>query len=59
MATFSPPVIVLGIHPASLVMVALYIGGLQLIRSRSEPLWSAVPTRDTVPDVANQDTGYG
>ncbi|MFJ1589308.1 sodium:calcium antiporter [Kitasatospora albolonga] len=56
MATFSPSVTFLGVHPASLVMVAFYVGGLQLIRSHSEPMWRAVPTRDTVADVAGDDS---
>ncbi|PCG85884.1 cation transporter [Streptomyces sp. WZ.A104] len=56
MATFSPSVTVLGLHPASVVMVAFYVGGLQLIRSYGEPMWRAVPTRDTVSDVASEET---
>ncbi|NUV39899.1 sodium:calcium antiporter [Streptomyces sp. CAI-24] len=56
MATFSPPVTVLGLHPASGVMVAFYVGGLQLIRSYGEPMWRAVPTTDTVSDVASDET---
>ncbi|WNF29732.1 cation transporter [Streptomyces sp. C11-1] len=56
MATFSPSVTVLGLHPASVVMVAFYVGGLQLIRSYGEPMWRAVPTRETVSDVASEDT---
>ncbi|MFD3791839.1 sodium:calcium antiporter [Streptomyces cyaneofuscatus] len=56
MAAFSPSVTVLGLHPASVVMVAFYIGGLQLIRSYGEPMWRAVTTRETVSDVASEDT---
>ncbi|MER7057252.1 cation transporter [Streptomyces sp. NPDC000351] len=56
MASFSPSVTFLGFHPASVVMAAFYIGGLRLIRSHGEPMWRAVPTRDTLPDVASEDT---
>jgi cation:H+ antiporter len=49
LASFSPDVTVLGLHPASLVMVALYIGGLRLIRGQ-KPMWRAVTTRDTRAD---------
>ncbi|MEI7031341.1 cation transporter [Streptomyces pratensis] len=56
MATFSPSVTFLGVHPASVVMAAFYIGGLRLIRSHSEPLWRAVPTKETLPDVASEET---
>ncbi|WP_338894933.1 cation transporter [Streptomyces sp. TG1A-60] len=56
MATFSPPVTFVGLHPASVVMVAFYVGGIRLIRSRAEPMWRAVPTRDTLPDVPDEDT---
>lgn len=41
LATFTPPFTILGVHPASAVMVAFYAGGLWLIRSRREPRWQA------------------
>lgn len=50
LASFSPDVTVLGLHPASLVMVALYLGGLKLIREQKQPMWRAVATRDTRAD---------
>lgn len=45
MATFSPSVTFLSLHPASVVLVAFYLGALVLIRSRGEPMWQAVRTR--------------
>ncbi|WP_212615857.1 sodium:calcium antiporter [Streptomyces zhaozhouensis] len=50
MASFSPDVTVLGVHPVSPVMVAFYWGGLRLIGGHARPMWVAVRTRDTVPD---------
>ncbi len=50
MAAFSPDVTVLGLHPASAVMVAFYWGGIRLISDRPRPMWVAVRTRETVPD---------
>ncbi|OII64641.1 cation transporter [Streptomyces sp. CC53] len=55
MASLGPDVTLGGVHPASLVMVAFYLGGLRLIRRQEQPLWRAVPTRDTVPDVPGED----
>ncbi|MDK1349227.1 cation transporter, partial [Streptomyces sp. 378] len=55
MATFSPSVTFLSLHPASVVLVAFYLGALVLIRSRGEPMWQAVHTRDTLPDVPDAD----
>lgn len=50
LASFSPDVTVLGVHPASVVMVAFYFGGLRLIRSQQEPMWEAVTTGETKRD---------
>ncbi|WP_282701354.1 cation transporter [Streptomyces sp. CC219B] len=55
MARFSPSVTFLGLHPASVVMVAFYLGGLRLVRSQGGPMWRAVPTGDTVADVPDED----
>ncbi|MFE7815933.1 sodium:calcium antiporter [Streptomyces sp. NPDC057433] len=57
MATFSPDVTVLGVHPASVAMVALYWGGLRLIRGQGSPMWRAVRTTDTLADVPDSDDG--
>ncbi|GAA2254094.1 cation transporter [Streptomyces ruber] len=60
MATFSPDVTVLGVHPASLVLVGLYAGGLRLIRAQSStPMWEAVETTETLPDVPDEEQAAG
>lgn len=56
MAAFSPSITFLGMHPASVVMVAFYIGGLRLINNYGAPMWRAVRTEDTLPDVPEEDT---
>lgn len=53
LASLSPRVAVLGMHPASPVMVLLYLGGLRLIQSQDHPLWRPVRTRETPPDEQN------
>lgn len=60
-ASFSPGVTLLGVHPASAAMVAFYWGGIRLIRDHDEPMWRAVRTRDTLPDVPEEgpDAGHG
>ncbi|MCT2584623.1 sodium:calcium antiporter [Actinophytocola gossypii] len=50
LGSFSPPVTVVGVHPVSLVMVGLYVGGLRLIRDQPQPMWRAVTTRESRPD---------
>ncbi|WP_049569567.1 sodium:calcium antiporter [Streptomyces sp. SBT349] len=59
MAAFSPDVTVWNIHPASAVMVAFYWGGLRLISDRPRPMWIAVRTKDTVPDVPEETATTG
>ncbi|TWE28231.1 sodium:calcium antiporter [Prauserella muralis] len=54
LAAFSPDVTVLGIHPASVVMVALYVGGLKLIQDQHTPMWRAVRTRETKQDTPEE-----
>lgn len=52
LASFGPPLTVFGVHPASVLLAAFYIGGLKLIRDHGErPMWRAVRTRETVVDV--------
>jgi cation:H+ antiporter len=51
LATFTPEVTVFGVHPASVVIVAFYWGGLKLIRDQEQPMWRAVRTAETRPDV--------
>ena len=63
MSGFGPDVTVLGVHPASVVLVAFYAGGLRLINHEgAHPMWRAVRTRETVVDVpagAGGGTGGG
>ncbi|SFB43445.1 cation:H+ antiporter [Amycolatopsis marina] len=59
LGSFSPEVTVLGLHPVSLVMVALYLGGLRLIQAQEEPMWRAVPTRETRADHPAEQDEFG
>ncbi|GAA2411342.1 cation transporter [Streptomyces glaucosporus] len=59
MASFSPEVTLWGVHPASAVMIALYWGGIRLIREQGEPMWHAVRTRETLPDVPEEEQAPG
>ncbi|WP_431782146.1 sodium:calcium antiporter [Streptomyces chumphonensis] len=61
MASFSPDVSLLGVHPASPVIVAFYWGGLRMVhdRSRTRPMWEAVHTRETVRDVPDETATGG
>jgi cation:H+ antiporter len=55
-ATFTPDVTILGVHPVSVVMVAFYLGGLQVVRrSDSQPMWNAVDTSETRRDTPLPD----
>lgn len=52
LGSYSPNVTIAGIHPISVVLVACYLGGLRLIRTAgTEPMWEAVGTAETRPDV--------
>ncbi|MER7459948.1 cation transporter [Micromonospora sp. NPDC126480] len=52
LGSYAPEVTLAGLHPASFAMVAAYLGGLHLIRrSGASPLWQAVATTETLPDV--------
>ncbi|PRY02351.1 sodium:calcium antiporter [Allonocardiopsis opalescens] len=58
LAAFGPDVTLLGVHPASAAMVAFYLGGLRLIRDKSElPMWRAVETAETVVDTPDEASG--
>lgn len=59
LGSFSPDVTVGGIHPISVVMVGLYVGGLKLIHDQDEPMWRAVTTRETRPDQPDDHDPYG
>ncbi|WP_267243582.1 sodium:calcium antiporter [Streptomyces sp. PR69] len=58
MASFGPQATVMGVHPASAVLIAFYLGALRLIRSRERPLWRAVRTADTVTDVPDSSSAF-
>ncbi|EID52952.1 Ca2+/Na+ antiporter [Saccharomonospora xinjiangensis XJ-54] len=58
LGSFSPDVTVLGVHPISPVLVALYLGGLRLIRTRGQPMWRAVTTRDTRLDRPDEQDAF-
>ncbi|NJP31079.1 sodium:calcium antiporter [Micromonospora thermarum] len=52
LGSFAPEVTLGGLHPASFAMVGVYLGGLHLVRrSGTNPLWQAVATTETLPDV--------
>ncbi|MEV1147402.1 cation transporter [Micromonospora sp. NPDC049799] len=52
LGSFAPGATVIGVHPASLAMIGCYVGGLHLIRrSGASPLWEAVATTETLPDI--------
>lgn len=57
----APPGDVLGIHPGTVVLVAVYAYGLRLVRETSDaPMWRAVKTSETrtdVPDEPERDEG--
>lgn len=51
LAFAGPEVAVLGVHPASLVLVLAYLAGLRAAGGiRAKPMWRAVSTRDTRED---------
>ena len=55
-ASMTPDVTLLGLHPASALLVGVYLGGLRLIRDRSEkPMWRATPTSETLPEEASHE----
>ncbi|WP_027351616.1 sodium:calcium antiporter [Halotalea alkalilenta] len=61
-ATFTPDLQLLGVHPASLALLAFYLGGLMLIKRNGEaPMWRPVRTPTTHPesDAAGQTDCHG
>jgi cation:H+ antiporter len=57
----APPGAIFGVHPGTLVLVAVYAYGLRLVRETSDaPMWRAVETPETrtdVPDEPERDEG--
>jgi cation:H+ antiporter len=58
LAVAGPDVSVLGVHPATAVLPAVYLYGLRLTRAiGKDPLWSPKQTQETREDVPEQDAG--
>ena len=59
-ALTGPDVSVLGVHPVSILLVAIYIGGVVATRRiREQPMWRPVKTRDTRPDEPEPESDDG
>ncbi len=57
-AFVTPEVTLLGLHPASVVLVGVYIAGVQTMRRvRETPMWRPTLTRETRHDVPEEETG--
>ncbi|WP_327034927.1 cation transporter [Micromonospora ureilytica] len=55
-ATYIPETSIAGVNPMSAVLVAAYVGGLVLIRrAGAQPMWQAIATAETCPDVPHND----
>jgi len=51
-----PEVTVFAVHPVSVVLVLIYLGGMQAARRvREEPMWRPVRTRETREDAPDDD----
>lgn len=52
MFAFGPKIEILGVHPGSLIMIAIYIAGLSMIiKNKRKPMWNPKETEETVKDV--------
>ncbi|RCW39745.1 cation:H+ antiporter [Halopolyspora algeriensis] len=59
LAAFSPDYTLWAVHPGSVMLVAFYLGGLRLIQNQGEqPMWRAVRTRETLPDVPEEQDRF-
>ncbi|MFC3505263.1 sodium:calcium antiporter [Micromonospora krabiensis] len=57
LASYVPETTVGGVDPMSGVIVAAYVGGLVLIRrAGAQPMWQAISTAETEPDVPHDDS---
>ncbi len=55
-ALTGPDVTLLGVHPVSIILVVVYVGGLIAVRRvREAPMWHPVRTRETKPDEPEED----
>ncbi len=51
----TPDVVVLGVHPATILLVVIYVYGIVLVsRAGQSPMWSPARTRETIVDVADE-----
>ncbi len=56
MAASGPDVSVLGIHPATVALVGIYVYGLNLVRrAKGSPMWQPRATDDTVEDEVDSE----
>lgn len=59
-ALTGPDVAVFGVHPVSILLVAIYVGGVFATRRiREEPMWRPVKTRDTRADEPEPESDDG
>ncbi|MFE0593914.1 sodium:calcium antiporter [Micromonospora echinospora] len=57
LASYTPETTVAGVDPMSGVLVAAYLGGLMLIRrAGAQPMWQAIATDETRPDIPHTDS---
>jgi len=55
-ALTGPDVTLLGVHPVSVMLLVVYVGGLIAVRRvRETPMWQPVDTNETEPDVPDED----
>ncbi|WPZ32632.1 sodium:calcium antiporter [Thalassobaculum sp. OXR-137] len=59
-ALTGPDVAIFGVHPVSILLVAIYVAGVIATRRiREEPMWRPVETRDTIPDEPEEESDKG
>lgn len=57
LASYIPETTIAGVDPMSAVLVAAYAGGLVLIRrAGAQPMWEAIATAETRPDVPHNES---
>ncbi|MGF1457248.1 MAG: sodium:calcium antiporter [Alphaproteobacteria bacterium] len=60
LASHTPPFSVLGIHPATIILFAAYIGGLRIVsQARRSPMWKPVETSHTRIDTPDEPPRSG
>jgi cation:H+ antiporter len=59
-ALTGPDIAILGVHPVSILLVAIYVAGVFATRRiREEPMWRPVRTRDTREDAPEPESDKG